>query len=99
MFKNAIYFPIDVLTVSLDQCIVECCFSHGLPKKCLSEKLETKTTSEHNTTHMVVTTVMSKECHKYQKILKECKSGCIEKNKNSTKISDFKQTSKLRWNQ
>ena len=56
---------------------MDCCKQHGLPIKCLEQKLESKTESEHNNTHMVITTIVSKECHDSKSILQECKEQCM----------------------
>ena len=56
---------------------MDCCKEHGLPIKCLEQKLESKTESEHNNTHMVITTIISKECHDFKSILQECKKQCM----------------------
>ena len=50
---------------------------HNLPKECLKESLDTKKDSQHNSTHMVITTVLSKKCHDYNSILEDCKSECV----------------------
>ena len=67
------YFPFFQET-----CVEKCCIRHGLPLKCLEEKLESQTNSHHNETHRVITMVMSRECHEYHSVLKDCKSECIE---------------------
>ena len=56
---------------------MDCCKQHGLPIKCLEQKLESKTESEHNNTHMVITTIISKECHDFKSVLHECKKQCV----------------------
>ena len=56
---------------------MKCCASHGLPIDCLEQKLDSKSSSHHNSTHMVITTIISKECHNYKSILEECKDECI----------------------
>ena len=63
---------------------MECCVNHGLPIKCLLEKLDSKTESQRNQTHVLITTVLSKECHNQKDILKECKQECIAKKKRSS---------------
>ena len=61
----------------LENCIMDCCKKHGLPLKCLEQKLEANTESDHNNTHMVITTIISKECHDYKSVLQDCKKECI----------------------
>ena len=56
---------------------MDCCKEHGLPIKCLEQKLESNTESEHNNTHMVITTIISKECHDFKSVLHECKKQCM----------------------
>ena len=56
---------------------MDCCKKHGLPLKCLEQKLEANTESDHNNTHMVITTIISKECHDYKSVLQDCKKECI----------------------
>lgn len=56
---------------------MDCCKKHGLPIKCLEQKLESNTETEHNNTHMVITTVISKECHDYKSVLQDCKKECM----------------------
>ena len=56
---------------------MDCCKQHGLPIKCLEQKLESNTESEHNDTHMVITTIISKECHDFKSVLHECKKQCM----------------------
>ena len=56
---------------------MDCCKQHGLPIKCLKQKLESNTESEHNNTHMVITTIISKECHDFKSVLHECKKECM----------------------
>ena len=62
----------------LVKCVEKCCVDHGLPMKCLEEKMEGETMSGHNSTHLVVTMVMSNECHDYQEVLQFCKSDCVD---------------------
>ena len=69
---------------------MKCCASHGLPIDCLEQKLDSKSSSHHNSTHMVITTIMSKECHDYKSILEECKNECIKGN-NTDNILDSGQ--------
>ena len=56
---------------------MKCCKKHGLPIKCLEQKLEANTEAEHNNTHMVITTIISKECHDYKSVLHGCKKECM----------------------
>ena len=58
---------------------MECCVEHGLPIHCIQQNLDSKTSAHHNDTHVVVTSILSKECHDYKKILKECKAECVGK--------------------
>ena len=62
----------------IDDCIRNCCNGYGLPVKCLREKLQTKSTSMGNGSHVNVGVVMSLMCHKYQSILDNCISKCTE---------------------
>ena len=66
-----------IKTIYLGNCVMECCKKHGLPIKCLEQKLEANTEAEHNNTHMVITTIISKECHDYKSVLQECKKECM----------------------
>ena len=59
-------------------CVLECCIDHGLPQKCLGEDLNSKTVAAHNTSHLVVETVITKDCHKYHGIMEDCKSECLK---------------------
>ena len=52
--------------------------NHGLPQKCLEEDFDSKTVASHNTSHMMVRTVISKECIKYKDLMEDCKSECLE---------------------
>ena len=58
---------------------------HNLPEKCLEESFDTKKDSNHNSTHMLITTVISKECHKYNSILEDCKSECVDEEESPKK--------------
>ena len=63
----------------LGNCIMDCCVKHGLPIHCVQQNLDSITSADHNNTHVVVTSILSKECHDYKKILKECKAECVTK--------------------
>ena len=70
---------------------MDCCVKHGLPIHCIEQNLESKTSAHHNNTHVVVTSILSKECHDYKKILKECKVECfgmVSKMKSESPISE-----------
>ena len=62
-----------------DECIMKCCMDHGLPQQCLGEDLNFNTVTNHNTSHLVVKTVISKQCHKYKGIMEDCKTDCLDK--------------------
>ena len=62
-----------------ETCLKGCCIRHGLPAKCLEETMDTQTDSHHNSSHVIVKMVISKECHDYKSVMEECKSECIEK--------------------
>ena len=62
-----------------DECIMKCCMDHGLPQQCLGEDLNFNTVANHNTSHLVVKTVISKQCHKYKGIMEDCKTDCLDK--------------------
>ena len=59
------------------ECILKCCNDHGLPQQCLGEDLNNNTVSNHNASHLMVQTVISKQCHKYKGIMEDCKKECL----------------------
>ena len=62
----------------LAKCVLSCCLEHGLPEKCLEEGADLQTdVTHHNTSHTVIKTVISKECHKFKSVMETCKDGCI----------------------
>ena len=75
MTKNCIW----ISKQDLGNCIMDCCVKHGLPIHCVQQNLDSITSADHNNTHVVVTSILSKECHDYKKILKECKAECVAK--------------------
>ena len=58
---------------------MKCCMDHGLPHQCLGEDMNFDTVANQNTSHLVVKTVITKQCHKYKGIIDDCKSECLEK--------------------
>ena len=59
------------------ECVLKCCMDHGLPQTCLGQDLNSKTVAAHNTSHLVVQTVITKDCHKYKGIMEDCKTECL----------------------
>ena len=59
---------------------------HNVPMKCVEEKSESQMKSGHNSTHLVVTLVMSNECNDYQEALEMCKLECNEDTKGKIDI-------------
>ena len=51
---------------------------HGLPQQCLGEDMNVDNIVNKNTSHLVVKTVISKQCHKYKGIIDDCKSECLD---------------------
>ena len=51
---------------------------HGLPQQCLGGDMNFDTIANQNTSHLVVKTVITKQCHKYKGIVDDCKSECLD---------------------
>ena len=61
-----------------DECLLKCCYDHGMPTECLEEELETREVSRHNETHHTIRVVRSDKCHHYESMMQDCKKACIQ---------------------
>ena len=61
-----------------DECLLKCCYDHGMPTECLEEELETREVSRHNETHHTIRVVRSDKCHQYESMMQDCKKTCIQ---------------------
>ena len=78
--SNKYFINLNIFIAS-EKCIERCCMDHNVPMKCVEEKSESQMKSGHNSTHLVVTLVMSNECNDYQEALEMCKLECNEDTK------------------
>ena len=69
-----------------EKCIERCCVANSVPIKCVKEKLETQRKSGYNSTHSLVTLVMSNECQDYEEALTLCKLECTGDTKGKNDI-------------
>ena len=84
------------ITFVEQNCLKNCCLSQGLPQKCLEKALETSYSMHHNTTHIVMSTVLGKDCHKYKSIMDDCTSECINMDSPQNNKEKQKQEPKSR---
>ena len=71
-----------------DECLLKCCYDHGMPTECLEEELETREVSRHNETHHTIRVVRSDMCHHYESMMQDCKKTCIQGTLRAINISE-----------
>ena len=77
-----------VLVIFSDPCLHKCCVDHGLPVECIYEENRSLKTDTLNDTHKAVEMIISDNCHKFTKILQDCKASCMPPGKISKSVSD-----------